>query len=121
MRNSPYKLYDAACPNWKYLGINNALWGVFLMLRAAARNFTELAVLRAFSVAAEACSDPSFMLITSMWSTRRQQPVCIGIWYTANSLGIDGGGLQGYGIGHTKASLPSWKNVSNSALILSSI
>jgi MFS family permease len=41
--------------------------------------------------------------------TRRQQPVRIGIWYTANGLGIAGGGLMGYGIGHIKGSLPSWK------------
>lgn len=79
------------------------------MLQASARNFTELAVLRALSGAAEACSDPSFMLITSMWYTRRQQPVRIGIWYTANGLGIAGGGLLGYGIGHIRGSLPNWK------------
>jgi MFS family permease len=93
----------------KYLGVNIFMWGVLLMLQACARNFTELAVLRALSGAAEACSDPSFMLITSMWYTRRQQPVRIGIWYTANGLGIAGGGLLGYGIGHIKGSLPSWK------------
>ncbi|KAF8849123.1 putative MFS allantoate transporter [Acephala macrosclerotiorum] len=96
-------------PIGKYLGINIFMWGVFLMLQACAKNFTQLAVLRAFSGAAEACSDPSFMLITSMWYTRRQQPLRIGIWYTANGLGISCGGLLGYGIGHIKGSLPSWK------------
>ncbi|KAE8450448.1 hypothetical protein EG329_006523 [Mollisiaceae sp. DMI_Dod_QoI] len=96
-------------PIGKYLGINIFMWGVFLMLQACAKNFTQLAVLRAFSGAAEACSDPSFMLITSMWYTRRQQPLRIGIWYTANGLGIACGGLLGYGIGHIKGSLPSWK------------
>jgi MFS family permease len=96
-------------PIGKYLGINIMMWGILLMLQACARNFAELAVLRALSGAAEACSDPSFMLITSMWYTRRQQPVRIGIWYTANGLGIAGGGLLGYGIGHIKGSLPSWK------------
>lgn len=79
------------------------------MLQACARNFAELAVLRALSGAAEACADPSFMLITAMWYTRRQQPLRIGIWYTANGIGIAGGGLLGYGIGQIKGSLPSWK------------
>lgn len=79
------------------------------MLQACAKNFTQLAVLRAFSGAAEACSDPSFILITSMWYTRAQQPVRIGIWYTANGLGIALGGLLRYGIGHIKGSLASWK------------
>ena len=79
------------------------------MLQACAKNFTQLAVLRAFSGAAEACSDPAFMLITSMWYTRRQQPIRLGIWYTANGIGIALGGLLGYGIGSIRGSLPSWK------------
>ncbi|KIM92856.1 hypothetical protein OIDMADRAFT_46519 [Oidiodendron maius Zn] len=96
-------------PIGKYLGVNIFFWGVFLMLQAVAKNFTQIAILRAFSGAAEACADPSFMLITSMWYTRRQQPLRIGIWYTANGLGVALGGLLGYGIGHIKGSLPSWK------------
>lgn len=79
------------------------------MLQATCNNFATLATLRALGGAAEACSDPSFMLITSMWYTRRQQPVRIGIWYTANGFGIAGGGLLGYAIGNIKGSLPSWK------------
>lgn len=79
------------------------------MLQAVSRNFATLAALRALSGAAEACSDPCFMLVTSMWYTRRQQPVRIGIWYTANGLGIAGGGLLGYAIGNIKGSLASWK------------
>lgn len=54
-------------PIGRYLGFNIFLWGAFLMLQAAAKNFEGLAALRAFAGAAEACSDPSFMLITSMW------------------------------------------------------
>ncbi|KAL9595653.1 MAG: hypothetical protein Q9219_006321, partial [cf. Caloplaca sp. 3 TL-2023] len=83
--------------------------GFFLMLQAACNNFRTLATLRALGGAAEACSDPSFMLITSMWYTRKQQPIRMGIWYTANGLGIAGGGLLGYAIGNIKGSLPSWK------------
>ncbi|KAK4962226.1 hypothetical protein LTR66_012762, partial [Elasticomyces elasticus] len=96
-------------PVGRYLGANIFMWGALLMCQAAATNFTTLAVLRALSGAAEACSDPSFMLITSMWYTRRQQPIRMGIWYTANGFGIALGGLLGYGIGNIKGSLPSWK------------
>jgi len=49
------------------------------------------------------------MLITSMWYTRKEQPVRIGLWYTANGFGIALGGLLGYGIGHIRGALPSWK------------
>jgi hypothetical protein len=51
----------------KYLEVNIFICGVLLRLQACARNFAELAVLRAFPGAAEACSDPSFALNTSMW------------------------------------------------------
>ncbi|PYH88990.1 MFS allantoate transporter [Aspergillus ellipticus CBS 707.79] len=96
-------------PIGKYLGANIFMWGVFLIIQAACHNFATLAVLRALGGAAEACSDPAFMLITSMWYTRREQPVRIGLWYTANGVGIALGGLLGYGIGQIRGSLPSWK------------
>jgi MFS family permease len=51
-------------PLGKYLGFNIFMWGFFLMLQAACNSFTTLAVLRTLAGAAEACSDPSFMLIT---------------------------------------------------------
>lgn len=79
------------------------------MIQAACNSFKTLAVLRALGGAAEACADPGFMLITSMWYTRREQPVRMGLWYTANGIGIALGGLLGYGIGNIKGALPSWK------------
>ncbi|KAL2882797.1 hypothetical protein SGCOL_002009 [Colletotrichum sp. CLE4] len=96
-------------PIAKYLGLNIFAWGTFLMLQAAAPNFGALAALRAISGAAEACADPAFMIITSMWYTRREQPIKIGLWYTANGIGIALGGLLGYGIGNIKGALVSWK------------
>jgi hypothetical protein len=42
------------------------MWGFFLMMQAACNSFETLCVLRALAGAAEACSDPSFMLITQM-------------------------------------------------------
>ncbi|KAF2139587.1 uncharacterized protein K452DRAFT_254081 [Aplosporella prunicola CBS 121167] len=96
-------------PLGKYLGFNIFLWGVLLMAQAGAKNFASLAVLRALSGAAEACADPAFMLISSMWWTRREQPIRIGLWYTANGFGVALGGLLGYGIGNIHGALPSWK------------
>lgn len=96
-------------PVAKYLGINIFFWGAFLIIQAACEDFWSLALVRALGGAAEAISDPAFMLITSMWYTRRQQPVRIGLWYTANGIGVAVGGLLGYGIGQIKGSLPSWK------------
>ncbi|CAK1363431.1 unnamed protein product [Cercospora beticola] len=105
----PTNLLLQRFPVGKYLGFNIFLWGFFLMLQAAAPNFSALAALRALAGAAEAVADPAFMLVTAMWYTRRQQPIRMGLWYTANGLGIALGGLLGYGIGNIKGSLPSWK------------
>lgn len=105
----PTNLLMQRLPVGRYLGFNIFCWGAFLMIQAAAKNFAGLATLRAFAGAAEACSDPSFMLITSMWYTRRQQPIRMGLWYTANGFGIALGGLLGFGIGNIRGGLPSWK------------
>lgn len=79
------------------------------MLQAACNKFETLAVTRALAGAAESAADPSFMIITQMWYTRKQQPIRIGIWFAAQGLGTAAGGLLGYGIGHIKGALPSWK------------
>jgi len=47
--------------------------------------------------------------ITGMWFTRKQQPTVIGLWYSANGIGIALGGLFGYGIGHISGSLAPWR------------
>lgn len=105
----PTNLLMQKFPLNKYLAANIFLWGVLLMAQAASRNFTDLAVLRILSGAFEATADPSFVLITATWYTRKQQPTRIGYWYMANGFGIALGGLFGYAIGQIRGSLPSWK------------
>ncbi|KAJ7460643.1 MFS general substrate transporter [Mycena latifolia] len=122
----PTNLLMQKFPLNKYLAINIFMWGALLMAQAGSRNFTDLAILRTISGAAEATADPAFVLITSMWYTREQQPTRIGYWYCANGVGIGLGGLLGFAIGmifyilnlhiligfacagHIKG-LPSWK------------
>lgn len=93
----------------KYLGFNIFAWGVLLICQAAVNNFAGLAALRVLGGAAEACADPAFILITSMWYTRQEQPLKIGLWYTAVGLGIGFGGLLGYAIGNIHGALASWR------------
>ncbi|KAH8156699.1 hypothetical protein CIB48_g11551 [Xylaria polymorpha] len=95
-------------PGW-YLSANIFLWGVFLMAQAGVHNFAGLAVLRTISGAFEAIADPAFMLITSMYYTRSEQPTRISAWYAFNGVGVAGGGLIGYGIGNLKGGLQSWR------------
>jgi MFS family permease len=104
------------------------MWGALLMAQAAAKNFAGLLALRILSGAFEAIADPAFMLITSMYFTREEQPTRISIWYAFNGVGVAGGGLigmcysvcisacmwltdinLGYGIGNIQGALQSWR------------
>jgi MFS family permease len=105
----PANLLLQKFPVGRFLGVNIMLWGIFLVLQAVCHNFTTLAVMRALGGAVEATADPSFLIITHRWYTRKEQPVRIGIWFSAQGLGVGAGGLLGYAIGHVKGSLPSWK------------
>lgn len=49
------------------------------------------------------------MLFTSMYYTRAEQPSRISAWYLFNGIGVAGGGLIGYGIGHIEGALASWR------------
>jgi MFS family permease len=48
--------------------------------QAAANNFAGLAALRVLSGAFEAIADPAFMLITTQYYTREEQPWRISSW-----------------------------------------
>ena len=65
------------------------------MPQAATKNFAGLTALRILSGAFEAIADPAFMLFTSMFYTRAEQPSRISAWYCFNGLGVAGGGLIG--------------------------
>ncbi|KAL2880386.1 hypothetical protein SGCOL_004103 [Colletotrichum sp. CLE4] len=105
----PSNLIIQRCrPAW-YLSFNIFMWGALLMAQAAAKNFGGLLALRVLSGAFEAIADPAFMLITSMYYTRSEQPSRISAWYAWNGIGVAGGGLIGYGIGHIKGALESWR------------
>jgi MFS family permease len=85
------------------------MWGVLLMCQTGVSNFGGLAALRVLGGAFEAIADPAFMLFTTMFYRREEQPSRISAWYVWNGVGVAGGGLIGYGIGHIKGSIASWR------------
>ncbi|KAM0715236.1 hypothetical protein Q7P37_008734 [Cladosporium fusiforme] len=105
----PSNLLMQRSPPGYYLAFNIFMWGALLMAQAAANNFGALLALRILSGAFEAIADPAFMLITSMYYTRAEQPTRISAWYAFNGIGVAGGGLIGYGIGNIKGALQSWR------------
>lgn len=91
----PSNLIMQRSPVATYLSFNIFMWGVLLMAQAATQNFAGLVSLRILSGAFEAIADPAFMLITSMYYTREEQPARISAWYIWNGIGVAGGGLIG--------------------------
>ncbi|KAF5699527.1 allantoate permease [Fusarium mundagurra] len=105
----PSNLLMQRSPPGYYLAFNIFMWGAVLMTQAAAKNFAGLLALRILSGAFEAIADPAFMLITSMYFTRDEQPSRISAWYAFNGIGVAGGGLIGYAIGNIKGALQPWR------------
>ncbi|KAL8389423.1 hypothetical protein RB595_008831 [Gaeumannomyces hyphopodioides] len=105
----PSNLIMQRYPPAYYLAFNIFMWGALLMAQAAAQDFAGLLVLRVLSGAFEAIADPAFMLVTSMYYTRAEQPSRISAWYAWNGVGVAGGGLIGYAIGHVEGALASWR------------
>lgn len=95
------------CPPAWYLAFNIFMWGALLMPQGAVSNFGGLAALRVLSGAFEAIADPAFMLFTSMFYTREEQPSRISAWYAWNGIGVAGGGLIGIVAPYTLPLLPS--------------
>ena len=65
----------------KWLGCNIILWGITLSLLAAMKSFPGLITLRAFLGVFEACSQPTFVLLSGMWYKREEQAGTVIFWY----------------------------------------
>lgn len=84
----------------RFVAIMVILWGALLLCTAASRSFASLMTVRFLLGAVESCINPAFVLITSQWYTRAEQPARISYWYVGTAVGQMFGGLIGYGVGH---------------------
>lgn len=71
-------------PIAKYLAVNIILWGSILAFHAAAKSFAGLVVLRTLLGAFEACCQPIFVVLSSMWYRREEQAQTVAYWYMMN-------------------------------------
>ncbi|KAJ5618517.1 hypothetical protein N7528_006628 [Penicillium herquei] len=83
-------------PIAKYLGINICLWGTTLAMHAACHNFTGLVTVRTLLGIFEACCQPTFVLLSSMWYKREEQAATVTYWYMMNGAQQVVGGLLAY-------------------------
>jgi sugar phosphate permease len=98
-------------PIAKYLGINICLWGTILAMHAACHNFAGLVTVRTLLGIFEACCQPTFVLLSSIWYKREEQAATVTYWYMMNGAQQIVGGLLAYCftlIGGDKA-LKSWQ------------
>lgn len=80
------------------------------MCHGAVQNFAGLAVVRTLLGAFEAAINPGTMLIFSMYYTRAEQPLRMGIWIGSAGVGYIIAGIASFGIGHIDTSgLSSWR------------
>ncbi|KAH8901569.1 major facilitator superfamily transporter [Thozetella sp. PMI_491] len=85
------------------------VWGIILMCHAAATNFSGMAAACTFLGVFEASINPGTMLLFSMYYTREEQPLRMGIWIGSAGLGYVIAGISSFGIGHIVSSIESWR------------
>lgn len=73
-------------PTGKFAGIMVFCWGVVLCCMSIATNFKGLFAARFFLGCFEASVAPTFITITTMWWTRREQTYVNASWYAMNGV-----------------------------------
>ncbi|CAI7597436.1 unnamed protein product [Penicillium pancosmium] len=104
----PTNLLVQKLPIGKYLAANIFLWGLTLTMNVFGFNFAILCALRVLLGIFEAVSQPTFLLLSSMWYKREEQAHIVAYWYN----GVQGivGGLFAYGMSHVHSPvLKSWQ------------
>ena len=96
-----------------FLGCAIVLWGAIVILTPAIGSWRGLIAQRFFLGAIESAVSPGFVLITRSWYKRSEQPLRLGIWYSATGLFSIFSGLVNYGLGkagsRAGAKLAAWK------------
>lgn len=88
---------------------NYICWSVVTMCTGAAKDFTGLILARFFLGVFEATILPSFVLITQMWWSRREQSYRTIAYQIANSVAAILGPLLSYAIGKASYGSPTIK------------
>ncbi|KAJ5116238.1 MFS general substrate transporter [Penicillium angulare] len=106
----PTNLLVQKLPIGKYLAANIFLWGLTLTMNVFGFNFAILCVLRVLLGIFEAVSQPTFLLLSSMWYKREEQAHIVAYWYGMNGVQGIVGGLFAYGMSHVHSPVvKSWQ------------
>ncbi|EON98225.1 putative allantoate permease protein [Phaeoacremonium minimum UCRPA7] len=106
----PTNLLLQKLPVAKYLAVNVFCWGAIVACSAAAKNFGALMTVRFLLGVFESCVQPSFIIMTSMWYTKREQSVLTSLWYCMTGVQLMVGGIIAWGTSHYKDhAIYSWQ------------
>ncbi|KAH8807803.1 major facilitator superfamily domain-containing protein [Xylogone sp. PMI_703] len=106
----PTNLLLQKLPVAKYLSANVFLWGCVITCSAAAKDFKSLMVVRFLLGIFEACVQPAFIIMTTMWYTQREQAVLTSLWYCMTGVQLMVGGIIAWGASHYVGhSIYSWQ------------
>ena len=96
-------------PTGKWLAVNVLLWGFSVLIMITSNNFAGGATCRFFLGLFEATVNPTFVLLTSQYYTRKEHALRSCVWWSGASIGSFFGDLIAYGIGHGHGKLSPWK------------
>jgi Major Facilitator Superfamily len=92
-----------------FLGVMVILWGIIVMLTCIVTDYRGLYAQRIFLGFVEASVSPGFVAITRMWYTKAEQPLRLGIWWSAVGLFSIVSGLINNALGRADTALADWK------------
>ncbi|KAH7035836.1 MFS transporter [Microdochium trichocladiopsis] len=101
VRSYPSTLALQKFPIGKFISVMLVLWGIILVATVGAHNWAGLMALRFILGGLEAGIGPAWMLITSMFWTREEQPLRMCIWLGSNGISQMLGSGISWGLGHT--------------------
>ncbi|KAG6334445.1 hypothetical protein ID866_4646 [Astraeus odoratus] len=80
----PQNLALQRFPVGKWMSINIFIWGVALSCHAACKNFTGLFIARFVLGMCEGSITAGFLIVSSMFYTRKEQTLRVGYWFLMN-------------------------------------
>ncbi|KAH7927986.1 MFS general substrate transporter [Leucogyrophana mollusca] len=98
----PQNLALQRFPVGKWMSLNIFTWGVALACHAACTNFAGLLIVRMILGVCEGSITAGFMIVTSMFYTRKEQTLRVGYWFLMNGIAQIMSGFISFGTLHIK-------------------
>ncbi|KAJ7352062.1 major facilitator superfamily domain-containing protein [Mycena albidolilacea] len=96
----PQNLALQRFPVAKWMSINIFVWAIALSTHAACKNFAGLMVVRIILGICEGSITAGFLVVTSMFYTRKEQTVRVGYWFLMNGFAQIIAGFISFGTLH---------------------